>query len=560
MKNNKRITNWGFIIGLFILFLTPNFFVDAKQTVKISGDEALTPNTTIKYDIVIESDDDTLIKGFKSDVIFDTNVLTLDSIELASGWDGETDTGSSPQKVSFNNAVGVTGNFKVATLVFKTKSDIKTKTTEIKLEGALCIYQSVEDEETTVDASKPFDETTSINVKIRSTDNTLSDLKVNDETIKDFSSTTYEYDISVPTNVETLTLTAVPNSKTATLKNGSGNRTVNLDYGSNVFVVTVISESGTERNYTINVTREDGRSTDTTLTSISVDGKEISNFKSTTYKYNLKKYQLTLETSITATTHDALAKYVVNAPKEIIEGDNVYTIVVTSEKGQTATYTIVITNITTQINKKLNILSVKGYDIDFDRNNNRYEIMYNKNKFKDLHVYYTTIASSDEVTTTLNPDVNNDSEVLSYLKPGDVITITITGIDGESVVYTIAIVKDTRVSFYLIFEVIAIVIIIIIIIIVAIIRNSKKKRSKVNSANYKTTKVVKKPKEEVPPKRREDKNKKQTSNSAVPIVETPKKKRFSIFEDEYEEVEVTDDEDDEYSTTKELTDEDLNLK
>ena len=178
-------------------------------------------------------------------------------------------------------------------------------------------------------------------------------------------------------------------------------------------------------------------------------------------------------------------------------------------------------------NKKLKNLSIKGYIIDFDKNNNRYEISYNKTKFKDLHIYFSTVSDSDLVTAVLSPDINNDKEALSKLKPGDVIKVTVTGIDNETVEYTIVITEDTRVSFFLVLELFLMV---VIIVVVAIILNKRKK-----NANKKTRKTAVK---------KDDKSKTTKTSSK----KEEKKKKFSIFEEE------------DLDSTKELTDEELNLK
>ena len=101
--------------------------------------------------------------------------------------------------------------------------------------------------------------------------------------------------------------------------------------------------------------------------------------------------------------------------------------------------------------------------------------MYNKEKFKDLHVYFSTESGSDEVTASLTPNINEDEDALKKLKVGDEITIAITGIDGETTEYTIVVVKDNRISFFLVFELLLMAIIIAIIIVIAVQRKKGNK-------------------------------------------------------------------------------------
>ena len=210
---------------------------------------------------------------------------------------------------------------------------------------------------------------------------------------------------------------------------------------------------------------------------------------------------------------------VVTPPAKVVVGENTYILTVTSENGDTSTYTVVINNIDTVNNKKLKTLSIQGYDIEFDKNNYRYEINYNKEKFDDLRIYFAPAGNSDEVKATLTPDINNDKEALKKLKPGDVLTIKIEGIDGETAEYTIVILKDNRISFYLVLELFIIFVFIIIVVVV-----SKKRKKEELKSGRKTTK------------------KKDTK---------PNKKRFSIYED---------DEEADLENTKELTTEELKTK
>lgn len=538
MKKDKRIKKWGFLISLLLLVLLP-FKVKADTVVSITGNDSASPGDTLRYAIEISSDDEEeIINAFKAGVSFDSNILTFTAIEPSTGWTGTTDGGNSGKEVEFKNSSGVNGKVVVANLVFKVKNDAKATSATISLVAPKYSIKS----EDGVTTSKDFTTLNNKTLNVKSSDNTLSELKINDKKVENFSPTVYEYKIDVESTVASAKINATTNSGKATLKKDYGNRTVSLNYGSNTFKIVVISESNVERTYTITINREDTRSTDTTLSSISVDGVVIPNFKSSTYKYTVKKYKVE-SVDIIGIAHDDLAMVKVNPPKEVIIGLNTYEIVVTSENGDTATYSVIIENVDTAINKRLKTLSIKGYDIDFDRNNYRYEIMYNKEKFKELHVYFSTESGSDEVTASLTPNINEDEDALKKLKVGDEITIAITGIDGETTEYTIVVVKDNRISFFLVFELLLMAIIIAIIIVIAVQR--KKGNKKRGKSAYKT-KVV------TPEKKEEIVSKTTRSESAVTIVEgKKKKKRFSIYEEE----ELTpEDEDDD---TKEFNEQEL---
>lgn len=512
---NKGIKKWGFLVVLFVMFMIFPGRVNAIQELYINGDDSVTPGAEFKYKIELNSDDLTAITNFTTNVYFESSVFTLKGLQTNDLWVcDELSNKDSGTQVSCNSETGVVGNSVVVELVFEVNSNINSNFSYITLRDSKYTYT----DELGVLATPQFDELTK-DIAIKSNDATLSDIKINDISIEGFASNIYEYDINVDPTLDVANIVATFNNAKASFKEGYGNQEVVLNYGSNVIDLIVISESGIEQLYRLNLTREDTRSTDTTLSGLTIDGVSLPNFRSNLYKYNLIKYQLeTLD--IVGIPNDEKSTVTVVPPEMIQAGDNSFIVVVTSEKGNTANYTIIVRNIVEPISKKLKNLSVKGFDIDFDKNNNRYEIPYNKEKFKDLHIYYSTVSSSDLVTAVLSPDVNNDFNALSNLKPGDEITVTITGIDGESVLYTIVILEDNRISFFLVLEVL---LMIIIILVVAIVLNRRKKN------NNKKQVIVKKVEKE--------------SDSDV-----KKKKKFSIFEE------------DDLSVTKELTEEELKLK
>ena len=534
MIKSERIKKWGYLFSLFLLFLVAPFKVDALQGVTLVGESSVSPGETVKYNVVLNATDaTTIVTGFSTTVTYDSSVLTLNSVELGTNWTGNTESIPSGKTISFKNETGAVGETIVATFVFKVSSSATANSASINLKGSSYSYKDTDGAETSV-GLEVF--TKSLNVK--SSDNTLKALKVNGVMVDGFSPNIYEYDIVVESSVEQAKILATTNSTKATFGLNNGNRTVDLMYGSNVIPIVVVSESGLEQTYTINITREDTRSTDTTLSSITVDGVAIPNFKSSIYKYTVKKYK-TEGVIIVGTPSDEKATVKVVPPLSVVVGENTYLLVVTSENGDSATYSVIINNIDTPISKKLKNLSIPNYDINFDKNNNRYEIRYDKKKMEDLRIYFTTVAADDEVTAVLSPDINNDSEAKANLKPGDVITITVTGIDDESSEYTIVIVEDTRVSFFLILELF--IITVIVIIIISVYTKRKKNVPRTRRTTVSKTK-------------KDSKGSKESKTTTK-----PKKKKFSIYEDEYEEIEV-EVEDDLDSDTKELSAEDLKLK
>lgn len=88
-----------------------------------------------------------------------------------------------------------------------------------------------------------------------SKDNTLKSITVDGyELTPTFNAETLEYTVSVPSNIEKITLNAEVNDKSATLT-GTGEKEVSE--GDNIFELLVTAENGSQRKYKINIKVED---------------------------------------------------------------------------------------------------------------------------------------------------------------------------------------------------------------------------------------------------------------------------------------------------------------
>ncbi len=479
MNRIKKVSIKGLIISIFVLLMP--LFAYAETTVTIDGATSVSPGDEVEFTIKLSELQVGVANTFNAEVNFDTNVLTFKEIKPTGKWITTSTAGSSPKAISIACEDSDCGK-EVGKLVFKVKDKPKATTAKITFKNV------------NIDLAGEIEQKEEItkSITIKSSDATLSSIKVNDVQIDGFAADTYTYDVSVTGDVATAKITTTTTSSKATYKTGFGPRTVNLEYGNNTIKITVISESGTELTYDINITREDTRSSDATLSGITIDGTALDTFKSNKYKYTVKKYKA--ETvKIEAITNDPNAKAEVQGPEKLLAGENEFKIVVTSEKGEKATYTVIINNLDKNISKMLKSLTIKGYNINFDKNNYQYKINYNRTKFEDLKIYFTTVSPDDEVSVVMKPDINNNKDLIKDLHPGDEIEIVITGIDGESSKYTIVIEKDKRVSFFLIFE---LFLIFVILIVIAVIWIKRKKEENKEVTPVKVDKEEKKETEE----------------------------------------------------------------
>lgn len=91
----------------------------------------------------------------------------------------------------------------------------------------------------------------------KSNNTNLSNLGIKPNDFTGFKTNKTSYDVTVPNDVEKVTVYATAQDKKASIK---GNGTQKLNVGKNTLNVVVTAEDGTQKTYTINVTREEGNS------------------------------------------------------------------------------------------------------------------------------------------------------------------------------------------------------------------------------------------------------------------------------------------------------------
>ena len=196
----------------------------------------------------------------------------------------------------------------------------------------------------------------------KSTDATLSDLKVDGVTIAGFNPNTTSYNYSVAaTATSAPVLSATKNDSKAS--NPVITQPAMPTAGSpTVGTVQVTAEDGTTtKTYTVNFTRAE-LSHDATLSDIKVDGQSISGFTpgTTSYTVNIPYSQTTIPV-VTATTTHAGANAVVTAASAI---EGTATILVTAEDGSTTnTYTLTFHKVAASTDATLSSLSYNGQPI-----------------------------------------------------------------------------------------------------------------------------------------------------------------------------------------------------
>lgn len=175
-----------------------------------------------------------------------------------------------------------------------------------------------------------------------SANNDLSSLTIDGVTLSpEFDKDVTEYTANVGEEIANLIVSAVAENSNAEVE-VTGNE--NLQMGENTVTITVTSEAGETKTYTIRVIKGEVVATDDTLKlqSLEIAGVNFDGqFSPDTYSYelNLSRYVESLDITATANQEDATIEIIGN--ENLIEGENTITILLTSADGEeTATYQI----------------------------------------------------------------------------------------------------------------------------------------------------------------------------------------------------------------------------
>lgn len=274
----------------------------------------------------------------------------------------------------------------------------------------------------------------------RSTNSNLKSLAISQGSIS-FNKNTTKYNVSVGSDVSSIKVTATLEDGKANFASGLGSRTVNLNYGNNAIVVKVIAENGSTKSYTINVNRRDDRSTNNDLKSLTVSSGEIV-FNKETLEYNLSVYYDVTKIEVKAVAEDSKAKVVVDNP-ELVVGDNVITISVTSENEVVKTYKINVRRLSEEEkmsdNNKISGLKIAGHAIDFSNDVYKYDVVIGKDEDELL---FDIVLEDEKASYVIEGNKG--------LKNGSVVTVVTVSESGIKQEYEFTIEKKSDVLWYIV--------------------------------------------------------------------------------------------------------------
>lgn len=272
-------------------------------------------------------------------------------------------------------------------------------------------------------------------IKVADGNNYLSNISLSEGTIDfDKSKTTYEIK---NINGSTIEIGANAESSYAKLSGDVGKK--NLKLGLNTFKITVTSESGINRIYTLNIYRNDNRDKTNTLSSLEVENNKIT----PEFNKNMISYTLTVKKDVTSVKINATLESDKSSfnkgygPRTVNlnYGVNNVVIKVTSESGATKTYTIKITREDDRSsNNYLKSLNVSSGDFTFNKKTLNYSFTV-PNEVTSLKVFATAEDAKSMV-----------SGVKTYnLKEGlNKITITVTAENKQTRTYTLQVTRIVK--------------------------------------------------------------------------------------------------------------------
>ena len=284
-------------------------------------------------------------------------------------------------------------------------------------------------------------------IRAKSSNNYLSDLKVNGQTVNNFNKETEEYTLAdVKGDVSSIEVSAIAEDTKASVT-GTGNKLLSI--GDNSIEVVVTAEDGSTKTYTIKVKK---LSNDIALKSLTVTSDPMGTltpiFASTTYAYTYNYDATVTNLNVTATTND------LNAKVGIVDSDSIDTITstvgiatktfnsnvknvkvtVTAEDGSTKDYTITLSRALSN-NSYLKDISIDGTNIDgFNKENFEYNIKVSR-ETDSINIS----AILDDEKATLTTDLSNKFN----LNLGEnIINIVVTAENGNTSTYILNVERE----------------------------------------------------------------------------------------------------------------------
>lgn len=367
-----------------------------------------TAGNNVKVTYNITSPDGGNLSTVTGKVTYDSNKLQYVSISSSAGITNGTAVSATESQingksmsvtVTYKVKDGITGNIETSLVIselYTTESDSNYAAKDKKI---IPVTINSTEKTNNTDSNKTNNSNHSNNSTsteknantTKSNNANLSNLGIKPNDFKGFKASKTSYDVTVPNDVEKITVYATAQDNKAKIK---GNESQKLKVGKNTLNVVVTAEDGTQKTYTINVTREEANQTEentsntttnetssektqetqsetnSDLKNLSIKGYTLNpSFSPNVYEYkvdvNGDVSSLDIETE--GSSHNVSVDIVGN--ENLTEGENTITILVYNEETkQNSTYQIIVnkTNLDmTDINKTMNDAAKKAQKVRY---------------------------------------------------------------------------------------------------------------------------------------------------------------------------------------------------
>ena len=272
-------------------------------------------------------------------------------------------------------------------------------------------------------------------IRVTDSNNYLSNITLSEGTI-DFDKSKTTYDVK-NINGSSIDITATLESSYAKLSGDVGKKSLN--FGLNTFKITVTSEAGVNRIYTLNIYRNDNRDKTNTLSSLGIENYKISpDFNKNTVNYTLTVKKDVTSVKINATLDSDKSSFNKGYGPRTVNlnyGVNTILIKVTSESKSTKTYTIKITREDDRSsNNYLKSLNVSSGDFEFNKKTQNYSFTV-QNEVTSIKVF---AVAEDEKSKVSGAQTYNLKEGLNK------INIVVTAENKQTRTYTLQVTRIVK--------------------------------------------------------------------------------------------------------------------
>lgn len=272
-------------------------------------------------------------------------------------------------------------------------------------------------------------------IRVTDSNNYLSNITLSEGTI-DFDKSKTTYDVK-NINSSTIDITATLESSYAKLSGDVGKK--NLNFGLNTFKITVTSEAGVNRIYTLNIYRNDNRDKTNTLSSLEIENyKILPDFNKNTVNYTLTVKKDVTSVKINATLDSDKSSFNKGYGPRTVNlnyGVNTILIKVTSESKSTKTYTIKVTREDDRSsNNYLKSLNVSSGDFEFNKKTQNYSFTV-QNEVTSIKVF---AVAEDEKSKVSGAQTYNLKEGLNK------INIVVTAENKQTRTYTLQVTRIVK--------------------------------------------------------------------------------------------------------------------